>query len=78
MERMLEAPERLESDAALADEDKQQPSEQVAWWQSLQAASTRRALLLTALGGLLIAGLITAIPQGDGGNGLTASSIALV
>jgi predicted heme/steroid binding protein len=77
MERMLEAPERLESDAVLADEDKQQPSEQVAWWQSLQAASTRRALLLTALGGLLIAGLITAIPQGDGSNGLTASAIAL-
>jgi predicted heme/steroid binding protein len=77
MERMLEAPERLESDAVLADEDKQQPSERVAWWQSLQAASTRRALLLTALGGLLIAGLITAIPQGDGSNGLTASAIAL-
>jgi predicted heme/steroid binding protein len=77
MERMLEAPERLESDAALADEDKKQPSERVAWWQSLQAASTRRALLLTALGGLLIAGLITAIPQGDGSDGLTASSIAL-
>jgi predicted heme/steroid binding protein len=74
MERMLEAPERYDQ---LADEGAQQPSERVAWWQSLQAASTRRALLLTALGGLLIAGLITALPQGDGGNGLTASSIAL-
>ena len=35
-----------------------QPSDRVAWWQSLRATSTRRALLLTALGGLLIAGLI--------------------
>jgi predicted heme/steroid binding protein len=77
MERMLEAPERLEGEAVPAHEDKQQPSERVAWWQSLQAASTRRALLLTALGGLLIAGFITALPQGDGSNGLTASSIAL-
>ena len=36
------------------------------WWRrslrSLQATSTRRALLLTALGGLLIAGITTAIP----------------
>jgi predicted heme/steroid binding protein len=77
MEQMLEAPDR---EKALADSRKgeeEQPSERVAWWQSLQAASTRRALLLTALGGLLIAGLITALPQGDAGNGLTASAIAL-
>jgi hypothetical protein len=32
----------------------------------LQAASTRRALLLTALGGLLIAGLVTAVPADSG------------
>ena len=32
--------------------------------RSLQPASTRRALLLTALGGLLIAGLTTALPAG--------------
>ena len=31
---------------------------------TLQATSTRRALLLTALGGLLIAGMITALPIG--------------
>ncbi|HET6733442.1 septum formation family protein [Mycobacterium sp.] len=73
MERMLDAPEREE----MLAEEVEQPSERVAWWQSLQAASTRRALLLTALGGLLIAGLITALPQGEGGTGLTASSIAL-
>ncbi|WP_102145237.1 septum formation family protein [Mycobacterium hubeiense] len=47
------------------------------WWNSLQATSTRRALLLTALGGLLIAGLITALPRSEGANGLTASSISL-
>ena len=73
MERMLEAPER---EPLLADEDGQ-PSERVAWWQSLHATSTRRALLLTALGGLLIAGLITALPSTDGSNGLTASTISL-
>ena len=73
MERMLEAPER---EPLLADDDGR-PSERVAWWQSLHATSTRRALLLTALGGLLIAGLITALPSQDGSNGLTASTISL-
>jgi predicted heme/steroid binding protein len=77
MERMLEAPERLESSASLADREDRQPSERVAWWQSLHATSTRRALLLTALGGLLIAGFITALPGGDGSSGLTANSISL-
>ncbi|MEH3142420.1 MAG: septum formation family protein [Mycobacterium kyogaense] len=47
------------------------------WWHSLQAESTRRALLLTALGGLLIAGVITALPQTDPAGGLTANSISL-
>ena len=36
--------------------------ERFAWPRGLQATATRRALLLTALGGLLIAGLVTAIP----------------
>ncbi len=74
---MLEAPER---EQLLADSHKgegAQPAERAAWWQSLQAASTRRALLLTALGGLLIAGFITAMPGKDGSNGLTANSISL-
>jgi predicted heme/steroid binding protein len=77
MERMLEAPERED---LLADSHKSedgQPSERAAWWQSLHATSTRRALLLTALGGLLIAGLITALPSKDGSNGPTANSISL-
>jgi predicted heme/steroid binding protein len=77
MEQMLEAPEREDMLAGSHEGEDKQPLERVAWWQSLHAASTRRALLLTALGGLLIAGLITALPQGDGSNGLTASSIAL-
>ncbi len=34
--------------------------------QAVQGKATRRALLLTALGGLLIAGLVTAIPVGTG------------
>jgi Septum formation len=34
------------------------------WWHSLQATPTRRALLLAALGGLLIAGITTALPAG--------------
>jgi predicted heme/steroid binding protein len=33
-------------------------------WHSLRATSTRRALLLTALGGLLIGGVTTALPVG--------------
>jgi predicted heme/steroid binding protein len=36
---------------------------------SLQASTTRRALLLTALGGLLIAGLVTALPIAGSGPG---------
>lgn len=74
---MLEAPEReqLLADSHMGEDAPS--SERVAWWQSLQAASTRRALLLTALGGLLIAGFITAMPGTDGSNGLTANSISL-
>ncbi|MDO3638494.1 septum formation family protein, partial [Mycolicibacterium arseniciresistens] len=75
MERMLEAPEHHDP---LAD-GPDAPGQRVAWWHSLQAASTRRALLLTALGGLLIAGLITALPRSEGANGmgLNASAISL-
>lgn len=65
MEQMSEVPERDE-----------QP-QRAAWWKSLHATPTRRGLLLTALGALLIAGLITAVPQRDGASGLTASTISL-
>jgi hypothetical protein len=73
MEQMSDAPTMeypLESEAV-------PPPPRAPWWRSLQAASTRRALLLTALGGLLIAGLITAIPQQQGPGSLTASTISL-
>lgn len=50
---MSEAPEQEQSD-----------SPRRWWWHSLQATPTRRALLLTALGGLLIAGITTALPVG--------------
>jgi hypothetical protein len=40
------------------------------WPSTLQASATRRALLLTALGGLLIAGLVTAIPVDSSGGRL--------
>ena len=49
----------------------------VTWWRSLHATSTRRALLLTALGGLLIAGVLTALPRGEGPNAGPVGSIAL-
>ena len=59
MDPMLDAPSATETglDAAEA------PPKRAPWWQSLQATPTRRGLLLTALGGLLIAGLITALPR---------------
>ena len=43
----------------------EQPLAGFRWPRALQATATRRALLLTALGGLLIAGLVTAIPAID-------------
>ena len=70
---MSQAPEKdileaSEVDAPAASPDKQaeQPLAGFRWPQSLQATATRRALLLTALGGLLIAGLVTALPVGTG------------
>jgi len=47
----------------------QQPAAGLQWPGGLQATATRRALLLTALGGLLIAGLVTALPVGSNGGG---------
>ncbi|MGV0792075.1 septum formation family protein [Mycolicibacterium sp. XJ1819] len=70
---MAKAP-TLEPTPADANDERSRP---VSWWHSLRAESTRRALLLTALGGLLIAGFITAMPQKEGPNSLTASTISL-
>lgn len=50
--------------------DSEQPaglSARPAFLRNLQAGSTRRVLLLTALGGLLIAGVIIALPVGGNG-----------
>jgi hypothetical protein len=80
MEPMLDAPTATDQGTDRAADEAGEPSARLAWWRSLQAASTRRALLLTALGGLLIAGLITALPgTGEGRNpiGLNAGSSAL-
>ena len=73
MERMLDAPER----AKMLAEEAEHPTHTVAWWRSLHATSTRRALLLTALGGLLIAGVLTAMPGGEGNSGLASNAIQL-
>ena len=70
---MLDAPLAAEPGLDAAE----QPPKRTAWWQSLQATPTRRALLLTALGGLLIAGLITAMPGGVQGTGPLAATSAL-
>lgn len=77
MEQMLDAPDRPIGEDEHADLQLGDTPERVAWWTSLHATPTRRALVLTALGGLLIAGLITALPQTDGASGLTASTISL-
>ncbi len=80
MEPMLDAPATTERGDERAADEAREPSGRPAWWQSLQAASTRRALLLTALGGLLIAGVITALPGGTVGRspiGLNAGVAAL-
>ncbi|OMB93446.1 hypothetical protein A5733_16240 [Mycobacterium sp. NS-7484] len=69
MEAMLEAPEHPDHPESGELLDSRPPEDRPTrerWWQSLAAASTRRALLLTALGALLIAGLITALPRSEG------------
>jgi len=74
MEAMWHLLEREEHDAAEAtaseDAAPRRRLPRVEWFDSLngtlQASATRRALLLTALGGLLIAGLVTALPIGGG------------
>ncbi|WNG92708.1 septum formation family protein [Mycobacterium sp. ITM-2016-00318] len=74
---MLDAPERVDTTARPTEAVAEHHPSKVTWWRSLHATSTRRALLLTALGGLLIAGVLTALPQRDGVGGGPAGSIAL-
>jgi Septum formation len=70
MEPMSQAPEKEVSEASTPvgsrDAPANQPPGRIRWPRGLQPTATRRALLLTALGGLLIAGLVTAIPVGSG------------
>ena len=69
---MLDTPETEVSPASPAADEAEQPLAGFQWPRALQATATRRALLLFALGGLLIAGLVTAIPVGGGGPGRLA------
>jgi Septum formation len=70
MEPMSQAREEEVSEAGTAAGSSNHPAEQppggLQWPRALQPKATRRGLLLTALGGLLIAGLATAIPVGTG------------
>lgn len=61
---MLELSERGGSAGADADAAERPDPERGRALRALQATSTRRVLLLTALGGLLIAGVVTALPFG--------------
>ncbi len=69
MEPMSQAPEKDLPEAGEAPAVETAAASAFLWPRSLQARATRRALLLTALGGLLIAGLVTAIPVGGTGSG---------
>ncbi|MFN8101791.1 MAG: septum formation family protein [Mycobacterium sp.] len=68
----------MEPMSDLSDRDEVRPdqpeddAEPTSWRRTLKATPTRRALLLTALGGLLIAGLTTALPFGRQDSGLTS------
>lgn len=69
---MSDAPEQDHSPVG----DAEQPLAGFRWLRTFQATSTRRALLLTALGGLLIAGVVTVVPIGDNGPGRLAGYMA--
>jgi predicted heme/steroid binding protein len=76
MERMSDAVKQGQSPTGPATGPAEQPLVGFRWLRTLQATSLRRALLLTALGGLLIAGVVTAIPIGDSGPGRLAGYMA--
>ncbi|KAA1250231.1 hypothetical protein F0Q45_10825 [Mycobacterium simiae] len=77
---MLEAPEENPAPAGdpagAPDGPAKLPPAGFRWPRGLQASATRRALLLTALGALLIAGLITALPTVVTGPGRLAGYLA--
>jgi len=72
MDAMSQANSQPDSAPTEADTSTDGTHPQSGLLEAFKAASARRALLLTALGGLLIAGLITALPVGSGGTGLAA------
>ncbi len=72
---MSQAPEKEIVEASAPTVEVEQAPAGLRWPRSLQATATRRALLLTALGGLLIAGLVTALPVGTTGPGRLAGYI---
>lgn len=72
-----EAPDLDPADETAAPEaaepDQPEPRrERFGWMRTLHARSTRRVLVLTALGALLFAGLVTALPVGSNRGGLTS------
>nr|VTO94684.1 putative membrane protein/MT3943 [Mycobacterium riyadhense] len=79
MEPMLDALEQevptADPPTAAQDGAAEPPVGKLRWPRALQASATRRGLLLTALGGLLIAGLVTAIPTVGTGAGRLAGYI---
>ncbi|WP_186245350.1 septum formation family protein [Mycobacterium simulans] len=76
---MLDAPEQelpaADPETGPETGDAEQSAGKFRWPRALQASATRRGLLLTALGGLLIAGLVTAIPTVGTGPGRLAGYI---
>ncbi len=70
MDRMSQAPGKEVLEVGTPAGSPNDPAERAPagfqWPHAVQGKATRRALLLTALGGLLIAGLVTAIPVGTG------------
>jgi hypothetical protein len=75
MDLMLDAPEQDESPADGRGFRLPRVEWITAFQGTLQASATRRALLLAALGGLLIAGLVTALPITGSGSGRLAGYI---
>ncbi|WP_420872859.1 septum formation family protein [Mycobacterium paragordonae] len=71
----LSAAEEPQAPDAAEPPEPSEPSEGFRWPRSLQASATRRGLLLTALGALLIAGLVTALPAVGTGPGRLAGFI---
>lgn len=71
---MLDAPEHPEPFLHEEAAEPAEPKRRLAWLRDAQLTPTRRALLLTALGGLMIAGVITVLPDTAAGGRLAGLS----